>query len=32
VVTDRFPLARGGEGIAKLAARTARGKMVVVID
>jgi NADPH2:quinone reductase len=31
-VTERFPLARGGEAIARLGARQARGKVVVVID
>jgi len=31
-VTERFPLARGAEAIAKLGARTARGKLVVVMD
>jgi len=30
-VTERFPLARGGEAIARLGAREARGKVVVVI-
>lgn len=30
-VTERFPLARGGEAIARLGARAARGKVVVVI-
>jgi NADPH2:quinone reductase len=31
-VTETFPLARGGEAIAKLASRTALGKIVVTID
>ena len=31
-VTERFPLARGGEAIARLGARAARGKLVVMID
>jgi NADPH2:quinone reductase len=31
-VTERFPLARGGEAIARLGAREARGKVVVMID
>jgi NADPH:quinone reductase len=31
-VTERFPLARGGEAIARLGGRQARGKVVVVID
>jgi NADPH2:quinone reductase len=30
-VTERFPLARGGEAIARLGARAARGKVVVTI-
>ncbi|HMK85090.1 MAG TPA: NADPH:quinone oxidoreductase family protein [Steroidobacteraceae bacterium] len=30
-VTERFPLARGGEAIARLATRAARGKLVVLI-
>jgi NADPH2:quinone reductase len=30
-VTERFPLARGGEAIARLGARTARGKIVVTL-
>lgn len=30
-VTERFPLARGGEAIARLGARAARGKIVVTI-
>jgi NADPH2:quinone reductase len=32
VVTERFPLARGGDAIAKLGARTTRGKLAVMID
>jgi hypothetical protein len=32
VVTQRFPLSRGGEAIATLEARTARGKVVVFTD
>jgi len=32
VVTERFPLARGAEAIARLQARSARGKMVVTLD
>jgi NADPH2:quinone reductase len=32
VVTERFPLARGGEAIARLGRREARGKVVVMID
>jgi NADPH:quinone reductase len=32
VVTERFPLARGGEAIARLGTREARGKVVVMID
>jgi NADPH:quinone reductase len=32
VVTERFPLARGGEAIARLGTRAARGKVVVMID
>ena len=32
VVTERFPLARGAEAIARLGDRKARGKVVVVID
>ena len=31
-VTERFPLARGAEAIARLGAREARGKVVVMID
>jgi len=31
-VTERFPLARGAEAIARLGARTALGKVVVTID
>jgi NADPH:quinone reductase len=31
-VTERFPLARGADAIARLGAREARGKVVVVID
>jgi NADPH:quinone reductase len=31
-VTERFPLARGGEAIARLGSRQARGKVVVTID
>jgi NADPH2:quinone reductase len=31
-VTERFPLARGGEAIARLGSREARGKVVVVIE
>jgi len=31
-VTERFPLARGGEAIARLGAREARGKLVVMIE
>ena len=31
-ITERFTLARGGEAIARLAARGARGKLVVTID
>jgi NADPH:quinone reductase len=31
-VTETFPLARGGDAIAKLEARTAIGKLVVTID
>jgi NADPH2:quinone reductase len=31
-VTERFPLARGAEAIARLGARQARGKVVVLID
>jgi NADPH2:quinone reductase len=31
-VTERLPLARGAEAIARLGARAARGKMVVTVD
>lgn len=31
-VTERFPLARGGEAIARLESRQARGKLVVTVD
>jgi NADPH2:quinone reductase len=31
-VTERFPLARGGEAIARLGSRAARGKIVVTMD
>jgi NADPH:quinone reductase len=31
-VTERFPLTRGGEAIARLSERAARGKLVVLID
>jgi NADPH2:quinone reductase len=31
-VTERFPLARGAEAIARLGSREARGKLVVVIE
>jgi NADPH2:quinone reductase len=31
-VTEHFPLARGGAAIARLGAREARGKVVVMID
>jgi NADPH2:quinone reductase len=31
-VTEHFPLARGGEAIARLGERAARGKVVVMID
>jgi len=31
-VTERFPLARGAEAIARLGARAARGKLVVTVD
>jgi len=31
-VTERFPLARGGDAIARLQSRAARGKLVVIID
>jgi NADPH2:quinone reductase len=30
-VTERFPLARGGEAIARLGSRSARGKIVVTV-
>jgi NADPH:quinone reductase len=30
-VTERFPLARGGDAIARLGSRTARGKIVVMV-
>jgi NADPH2:quinone reductase len=30
-VTERYPLERGGEAIARLGARTARGKIVVTV-
>jgi NADPH2:quinone reductase len=30
-ITERFPLERGGEAIARLASRKATGKLVVVI-
>jgi NADPH2:quinone reductase len=30
-VTERFPLARGGEAIARLGSRSARGKIVVMV-
>jgi NADPH2:quinone reductase len=32
VITERFPLARGAEAIARLGARDARGKLVVMIE
>jgi NADPH:quinone reductase len=32
VVTERFPLSRGAEAIARLEARAARGKLVVMMD
>jgi NADPH2:quinone reductase len=32
MVTERFPLARGGDAIARLAARATRGKLAVIID
>jgi NADPH2:quinone reductase len=32
MVTERFPLARGGEAIARLGARATRGKLAVIID
>src|ERR1700727_2031157 len=31
-VTERFPLARGGEAIARLGSRSARGKIVVTVE
>jgi NADPH:quinone reductase len=31
-VTERYPLARGAEAIARLGSRTARGKVVVTVD
>jgi NADPH:quinone reductase len=31
-VSERFPLARGGDAIARLGARAARGKLVVTLD
>jgi NADPH2:quinone reductase len=31
-ITERFPLARGAEAIARLGARDARGKLVVTIE
>jgi NADPH2:quinone reductase len=31
-VTERFPLARAAEAIARLGAREARGKVVVVVE
>jgi NADPH:quinone reductase len=31
-VTERYPLARGGEAIARLGARAARGKIVVTVN
>jgi NADPH:quinone reductase len=31
-VTERFPLARGGEAIGRLGSRSARGKIVVTMD
>jgi NADPH2:quinone reductase len=31
-VTERFPLARGGEAIARLGSRAARGKIVVTVN
>ena len=31
-VTERFPLARGGDAIARLSERAARGKLVVIAD
>jgi NADPH2:quinone reductase len=32
VVSERFPLARAGEAIARLAARKAMGKIVVTME
>jgi len=32
MVTERFPLARGGEAIARLGARATRGKVVVLVE
>lgn len=32
IVTERYPLARGGEAIARLGTRQVRGKVVVTID
>jgi hypothetical protein len=32
MVSERFPLARGGEAIRRLADRQAVGKLVVMID
>ena len=31
-VTERFPLQQGMDAIARLAARAARGKLVVIIE
>jgi NADPH2:quinone reductase len=31
-ITERFPLARGAEAIARLGSRDARGKLVVMIE
>ena len=31
-LTERFPLSRGAEAIARLAAREARGKIVVLVQ
>jgi NADPH2:quinone reductase len=31
VVTETFPLARGGDAISRLSTRTARGKIIVTI-
>jgi NADPH2:quinone reductase len=31
-VTERFPLARGGEALASLESRGARGKVVVIVE